>query len=377
MAEAPGTVLIVGGGVFGLTAAISLRERGWSVVVADAASVPNVRSASASGPRLMRMDYGADDARTALAAEALAGWDRWDAAWGGGVVRADGLLVLAASEPQPGSFAYESLLRLQARGVDVEWLDRGMLAAVHPAWRGPNVAGGFFDPTARWADGAAVMERLLEHAKAVGVDVRPLCGARQLLESDGRVVGARMCTGDVHADAVVVAGGAATRRLVPSLASALEPLPVLTLEIAPPDGARWRPPDFPPWLLPGVGTGYPPGAAGTLSVEVQATVDAEVEPAELARAAHARLLGWLPDLAQASIVSSHVCVGTGRWGDDPWIDRDPEREGLWIASGGGTDAFKLAPVLGHLVADAVEERFDPRRMRFRARGGSSSPSSHA
>jgi glycine/D-amino acid oxidase-like deaminating enzyme len=37
-----------------------------------------------------------------------------------------------------------------------------------------------------------------------------------------------------------------------------------------------------------------------------------------------------------------------------WIGPDPDRRGLVVASGGSGHGFKFAPILGPLVADAVE-----------------------
>jgi glycine/D-amino acid oxidase-like deaminating enzyme len=39
-----------------------------------------------------------------------------------------------------------------------------------------------------------------------------------------------------------------------------------------------------------------------------------------------------------------------------WIARDPEREGLVIATGDSGHGFKFAPVLGGIIADAVEAK---------------------
>ena len=48
------------------------------------------------------------------------------------------------------------------------------------------------------------------------------------------------------------------------------------------------------------------------------------------------------------------------WDGHLWIDRDPQREGLVVAAGDSGHAFKFAPVLGSIIADALEEKTNPR-----------------
>jgi glycine/D-amino acid oxidase-like deaminating enzyme len=60
-----------------------------------------------------------------------------------------------------------------------------------------------------------------------------------------------------------------------------------------------------------------------------------------------------PSLAGAPIAASRLCVyGDSRDGHF-WITRHPERPNLTIACGGSGHAFKFAPVLGGLIADAM------------------------
>ena len=49
-----------------------------------------------------------------------------------------------------------------------------------------------------------------------------------------------------------------------------------------------------------------------------------------------------------------MCLYFDTWDGDFWISRDPNREGLVVATGGSGHAFKFGPVLGALAADALE-----------------------
>ena len=54
------TVAIVGGGIFGATAALALRLRGHPVSLFDPGPLPNPDAASTDISKVIRMDYGAD-----------------------------------------------------------------------------------------------------------------------------------------------------------------------------------------------------------------------------------------------------------------------------------------------------------------------------
>lgn len=54
-------IVIVGGGIFGITAAIELKKRNYSVTVVDPEPLPNERASSTDISKLIRADYGSDE----------------------------------------------------------------------------------------------------------------------------------------------------------------------------------------------------------------------------------------------------------------------------------------------------------------------------
>jgi glycine/D-amino acid oxidase-like deaminating enzyme len=52
---------------------------------------------------------------------------------------------------------------------------------------------------------------------------------------------------------------------------------------------------------------------------------------------------------------------------DFWIAPDPDRPNLTIATGDCGHGFKFAPILGELIADAVEGKSNPLLQKFRWR----------
>jgi glycine/D-amino acid oxidase-like deaminating enzyme len=83
--------------------------------------------------------------------------------------------------------------------------------------------------------------------------------------------------------------------------------------------------------------------------------------------ARAFLAEALPSLADAPVVERRVCLYCDSFDGDFLIDQDPQRQGLVVAAGGSGHAFKFAPLLGSMIADAVERRPAPWGERFRWR----------
>src|SRR5262249_36311594 len=76
-------------------------------------------------------------------------------------------------------------------------------------------------------------------------------------------------------------------------------------------------------------------------------------------------LSWaFPALADTPIVYTRVCMYCETHDGNFWIAPDPEREGLVIAAGDCGHGFKFAPVLGEIIADAVDQKSNPILEKF-------------
>jgi len=64
--------------------------------------------------------------------------------------------------------------------------------------------------------------------------------------------------------------------------------------------------------------------------------------------------GTFPELVDAPLVATRLCLYCDTWDTNFWIDHDPDREGLVVAAGGSGHGFKFAPVLGRIIADVVD-----------------------
>jgi sarcosine oxidase / L-pipecolate oxidase len=368
------SIAIVGAGVFGLTAALELRARGWSVTVIDASpSVPATTAASTDISKVVRSDYGADRLYTDLADAALVGWDRWNARWGR-VYHEDGFLVLASGPMRPAGFEYESFTLLAERGHDVERLDATTRANRFPAWSPERYPDGYLNRRAGWVESGNVVALLADASRAAGVALRVDTRFATLIAQGSRVTGIRTASGDdVKTDVVLVAAGAWTPALLPELSDVMWTTgqPVVHFAVSQP--LQWQAPTFPVWAADIARTGwygFPARDDGILKIghhasgrRVHPDEPRVVLPEELARFRQF-LSENLPALADAPIASSRLCLYCDTFDGDFWIDHDPDRPGLVVAAGDSGHGFKFAPILGSIIADAIERKTNTTSARF-------------
>ena len=366
------SILIAGGGIFGVTAALELRRRGHAVHLFDPGPLPHPRAASTDISKVIRMDYGPDDFYFELMAEAFGGWDAWNERWKRPLYHQTGMIFITSQPMQPGGFEYESFVRLQQRRVPVERLDGSAIVRRFPAWSTGRYVDGYFNPRAGWAESGAVVEQLAAEARAAGVQIHEGEACAQLLAVGERVQGILTENGSQYeGDAVIIAAGPWTAGLLPGLTGILWPNGQFVYHFAPPDLAAYQPPHFPVWGADIHTSGWYgfPAAQGVVKIanhgpgwRVDPRDQSEV-PAEAEESFRAFLRGALPGLANASAERSRLCFYCDTFDGNFLIDYVPDRAGLMICAGGSGHGFKFAPVLGSITADVLERkpnRFAPR-----------------
>src|SRR3954468_10432220 len=116
-------VLVVGGGIFGLTAALAMRGRGDEVTLVDPGPIPYPLAESTDISKVVRIDYGADEDYTALGELALTRWRQWPE-----LFHETGVMFLSRAPMEPGGFEYESYALLRRRGHALDRLDAAEIA---------------------------------------------------------------------------------------------------------------------------------------------------------------------------------------------------------------------------------------------------------
>ncbi|MEA1833258.1 glycine oxidase ThiO [Methylobacterium durans] len=205
-------ILVVGGGLIGLSIAWRLAEAGRSVTVLERETLGAGASLAATGMLAPAAEHEpGSDLLLPLALESLRRWpafrDALQAASGIGIdYRTDGTLVVAVGrdEVERLRFRYE----LQRRsGVAAEWLSGAEIRRREPMLR-PTVTAGIACPLDHQVDPRFVMAALSAAAARAGVTIVERAPVSALDWAGGRVIGARLEAGIVAAETVILATGA-------------------------------------------------------------------------------------------------------------------------------------------------------------------------
>ena len=374
MASPTSSVLIIGGGAFGLSTALELRRRGHGVTVLDPGPLPHPGAASTDISKVLRLDYGSDELYTRLAEDSIALWKRWSEEFGEPVYHETGVLYLSRQPLAPGAFEYESLRVLTARGHATERLDSTALAERFPAWSAERYPDGYYIPQGGWSPSGRVVTLLAQQAEQAGAKLVPGAAFAELIGNDGKVTGVKTRAGDNYeADVVVLAAGAWTPQLLPDLAPYMWPVAQPVMHFMPEDPAALRPPAFPVWTADIAQTGwygFPAQPEGTLKVANHGPGWAmdpsgeRVMPTGTEERFRAFFAESLKAVASAPKTYERLCFYCDTADGDFWIDYHPEKAGLLISTGGSGHAFKFTPMLGPVTADVLEGQASDYTKRF-------------
>ena len=382
------TVIVVGAGINGVTAAIELKRRGHHVALVDPGPLPHPLAASTDISKAVRAAYGADDDYTALADRCIPIWREWNSKFGTDLYHETGVLFVCAAKMQPGDFEFESARVLEKRGHQIERFDSATFHSRFPAFAADRFQDGFFDPTAGYAESGKVVATLVEYAKSIGIELRERAKFVALDETDDLVKG--IVVGDaasvpreangfpyrINGDAIVMATGAWTPYALPFTKKFLRATGHPVFHLKPGQPELFLPERFPFFGADISTTGYygfplnqgvvkiaNHGAGREMSPDSAERVVTREEEEQLCQF----LRSTIPSLADAPIVFTRVCMYCDTNDGDFWIAPDPDRPNLIIATGDCGHGFKFAPVLGEIIADAVEHKPNPLLQKFRWR----------
>ncbi|KAJ5561536.1 hypothetical protein N7461_000297 [Penicillium sp. DV-2018c] len=390
----PSDILIVGGGVFGLSTALSLSKRhptSTITIIETSPTIPNPHGSSVDTSRIVRADY-ANKAYSKLAAEAINLWRSTE--WGreGRYTQNGLLLVYPSNSASAKEYVQESYANVRLiEGDNVTFLPtQADVLSVVPAYGSElDVAGGYVNWGSGWSDAAATVRYAKERLDAEGKvkfrtgDVERVLYTAAAGSGKSKVTGVALADGTVvEADLVVLATGAWSSRLVDLRGRAvatgqaiaymkisdeeqreLENLPTILnfatgVFIIPPRGnllkiARHAYGYRNPVVVP------VPGKEGTETMEVSLPEQGAPVPLEGQEAFRVALRQLLPRFAEREFVDTRVCWYTDTPRGDFIVSYHPDHEGLFLATGGSGHAYKFFPVIGDKVVDALEGTLDP------------------
>ena len=371
-------VIIVGAGINGVTAAIELKKRGHDIVLVDPGPMPHPLAASTDISKAVRAAYGADEQYTELAERSIKLWREWNRGFGTQFYHEVGVMFVRQRKLKPGDFEHESFKTLERRGHKVERMNSARFWKRFPAWNPELYRDGVLELEAGYAESGRVVAVLVERAKSLGVELREGARFSHLDEGDNGISGIVLDRGKrIAGDSVVMAVGAWTPYLLPFTKKFFRASGQPIFHLKPRQPELFAPDCFPVFGADITTTGYygfPINRDGVVKVANHGD-GREMSPESPERAVTIEdeknlrefLSSTFPALANAPIVYSRVCMYCDTHDGHFWIARDPERQGLVIAAGDCGHGFKFAPVLGEIIADAVEEKPNPILQKFRWR----------
>ena len=217
------TVVVIGGGIVGLTAALALAERNIPVVLLEKGRLAGEQSSRNLG-WVRKTSRMADDIPLALAADRL--WAAMPERTGQDVgYRQAGIMFVGRTDAQMAM--HEGWLKsVEHLGLDSQLLTAQHIAARVPGGRS-NWAGGIYTPSDGRAEPTLASSAIARAAIAKGVTIVENCAVRTLSLAGGNVSGVVTEKGEIRCEQVLLAGGLWSRRFLGNLGVSLPTLPLI------------------------------------------------------------------------------------------------------------------------------------------------------
>jgi glycine oxidase len=371
--ELDSDVVVIGGGVIGLSIARVLALRGVrGVTVIDKDDFGREASWAAGGILAPQVEADAADDffRLAHASRDLYPAFAKELRLESGIdVELDttGTLYVALTEEQ------ESELRRryrwqQSEGLEVEWLTRAEVRALEPCLSA-DVRCALRFPNDFQVENRRLVEALLVSNRKSGVSLIDHCTVNQVSVTTGKVRGVETSQGFIGSKRVVLAAGAWSSMVDPQRILQVEPIRGQMLCFrSQPQIARH--------VIYGARGYLIPRRDGRLlagSTSEHSGFDKRVTD-EGAAAIKSMALEIVPQIATLSLMDTWAGFRPRAPDDLPVLGRSADIDGLWYATGHYRNGILLAPITGKLIAEAIASGkvsslmsvFSPERFRVLA-----------
>jgi sarcosine oxidase subunit beta len=352
-------ILIVGGGVMGVSIALALASRRVGRVVLLEKSFLGAGSSGKSGA-IIRQHYS-NPLTVSMAQKSLRVFEHFEDMVGGPpVFTRTGMIIVVNERDRVGLEA--NLAMQQGLGVDVRLLSAQELVDVDPNARLAEDELVAFESAAGYVEAVQVVASFGEAAVRAGADIRQGVEVQRILLDGNRVTGVDTNEGRYECKTVILATGPWAAQLAVEMGIRL-PVQACRTQVAlfrrPADFGRRGPVygDFVQGLYFKPTHGEMLHAGSIAGEESQNPVD----PDQYNEAADG---DWLPHVRQRlsrRYPTMHRGYGRGGYGAlyaitpdwHPILDRLPDREGLYCAVGFSGHGFKMSPIVGQLMAELV------------------------
>jgi glycine/D-amino acid oxidase-like deaminating enzyme len=217
------SVVIIGGGIVGVTAALTLAERNIPVILLEKGHIAGEQSSRNLG-WIRKTSRLADDVPLALAADQL--WSEMPQRTGRDVgYKQAGIMFLAATEEQM-TLHENWLTSVKSLSLDSELLTAKEINQRVPGGNG-QWCGGVYTPSDGRAEPAIATTAIAQAASQKGAVLIQHCAVRALSRAGGKVSGVITEKGEIRCDHVLLAGGAWSRRFLANSGLSLPSLPLI------------------------------------------------------------------------------------------------------------------------------------------------------
>lgn len=228
------TVVVIGAGIVGLYAALTLAERGIKVVVFEKGRLAGEQSSRNLG-WVRKTNRNAADVPLAQATDRL--WEEMPERTGIDVgFRRAGIMFVASTAAQMA--IYEAwLASVAGLGLDSRILSNREIGALVPGCD-RNWEGALYTPSDARAEPTLACSAIAKAALARGVVIVENCAVRSLSMAGGKVAGVITERGEIACEQVLLAGGLWSRRFLGNLGIAFPTLPIIcsVMRTAPMEG---------------------------------------------------------------------------------------------------------------------------------------------
>ena len=359
-------VCIAGAGIFGMAAALELRERGHEVTLIERGEIPNPEASSTDVSKVIRRTNYPNDIYVELVTRAAEQWREWHERTSRSIYFQTGkLIAVHGFGPEHEALAgWETLSRL---GKDVTELTAKEVNRRFPQFTVSDEDRLFHDPWAGYLRSGQALADLAGLARDAGVEIREntLVTAVEETGSGARV---RWSTASHDCDRAVVAAGPWVGKLLPAMATRVRITRQQMAFFLPKDPAPFERGRFPVWSILSPGNlwyGFPYLHEGFVKVAEDSKVDDTT--VDVSREPTPAFLAWARDFVAARIpaldgaapAGGRSCLYTNMadMEDEEFvIDWAPGCERVLIAGCGCGHGFKFGGSIGPVIADALEDK---------------------
>ena len=374
--------LILGAGIFGITTAIELRKRKYSVTVLNPGKIPHPLAESTDISKIIRMEYGSDIEYMEMVEECFPIWREWNDLFNEELYHETGFLLLSKNkfEDEPSGFEAASFSNHIKKGYNPERLTQNEIQKRYPAINSEMYSDGFYHSIGGYAESGRVVEKLTDYASQLGCTVIEEQTAEKILVSSNAATGVKTKEGNEYsAGHVIVCAGNFSLILVPALKPSIKITGHPVFHISPSQPELFSAEKFPVIAADISNTGWygfplhPKANVVKIAnhgkgIELNDPVnDERVVYDEDITDLRNFLNQSIPSLANDKIVYTRRCCYTDTLDGHFWIDNHPEIKNLTIGTGGSGHAFKMGPLIGDMIATVAEGKNHKWSARYRWR----------